>query len=842
MEQAFNNSGINAKAFSDMMEFMKFMQLQQQQQQQIKEETGTEDKEKLFNMFMMFQNFMNVQQQTQIQMQSPYMQKMVNISNISNNIITTEQNNNNIATKENDTISFSTDKKHNNQLSSFEDQQPNQYQTNISDQEQNINLNEIPPNHRYSNTHSHNLNEKELISSETPETSSNDPNTQAPQLHRPTQTERQNYDDIPIKPLNTNFMELLEQQLANEPESQINNNNPSQPKKKIVKTVHNKKVINVSKPSKNDKKYTYYTDRLQEENNQINDNSNNKHIHNSNINETNQSKQIPTKTKVTNNENENNQMQIPKNEENEIINSGMFNQDNNNDGGVDSNEKIEQIENELLKIKEEKGKLDKIKHKYEKLMQQLQKDMNEYNIQKQEFLTYKDCEMKKIQKEKMKLNQDVKSLSNLKQQNVLLTNNAKKDLEQIELLKKQLSKLQKEAEEKDNENKSIINKQQQIINQLKEKTNAQSTLDSINAQRSAAPVKTRGKSSNQKMPKSKTSIKLPQKNIINNEQEYESDNNNELNDNSNNNNNNIESYQKHKTSNNWNSNNINTNNIGNIQYKKKLPPKEPQKNGLLKTQMNSSDINIKGKNAPKIKAKPVRGTSNNLPLSSKNTNNNKNNNITDIPSQNNHDMSTETYDFVLPEQYSNPDNFSLIKTVTTSEGKVINLYTNNKREVIFPSGVRKEIFNDNHQVVYFSNGDLKQIFPDGKSVYYFHEAKTVQTTYKDGLQVFKFNGSQIEKHFPDGTKQIFFPDGSFRYILTDGYEETHYVDGTIQKVDKEGVITLENKDGTKEVKYPDGKEEFFDEKGEKVEGGFEKDEIEGNNSEVYEQGNESNEE
>ena len=44
------------------------------------------------------------------------------------------------------------------------------------------------------------------------------------------------------------------------------------------------------------------------------------------------------------------------------------------------------------------------------------------------------------------------------------------------------------------------------------------------------------------------------------------------------------------------------------------------------------------------------------------------------------------------------------------------------------------------------------------------------------------------------------------------------------------------------MKYPDGKEEFFDEKGEKVEGGFEKDEIEGNNSEVYEQGNESNEE
>ena len=40
---------------------------------------------------------------------------------------------------------------------------------------------------------------------------------------------------------------------------------------------------------------------------------------------------------MINNENENNQMQMPKNEENEIVNSGVFNQDNNNNDGVDSN-------------------------------------------------------------------------------------------------------------------------------------------------------------------------------------------------------------------------------------------------------------------------------------------------------------------------------------------------------------------------------------------------------------------------------------------------------------------------------------------------------------------------
>jgi centromere protein J len=40
--------------------------------------------------------------------------------------------------------------------------------------------------------------------------------------------------------------------------------------------------------------------------------------------------------------------------------------------------------------------------------------------------------------------------------------------------------------------------------------------------------------------------------------------------------------------------------------------------------------------------------------------------------------------------------------------------------------------------VYFANEDIKQTFPDQRVVYYFAEAQTTQTTYSDGLQVFKF--------------------------------------------------------------------------------------------------------
>jgi centromere protein J len=85
-------------------------------------------------------------------------------------------------------------------------------------------------------------------------------------------------------------------------------------------------------------------------------------------------------------------------------------------------------------------------------------------------------------------------------------------------------------------------------------------------------------------------------------------------------------------------------------------------------------------------------------------------------------------------------------------------------------------------------------------MYFFSDSKTVQTTFSDGLQIFKFNNGQIEKHFTDGKIQIKFPDGSMRYIL-DGFEETHYKNGTVQKIDKNNLCVIERKDGVKEFKY-----------------------------------------
>ena len=66
-----------------------------------------------------------------------------------------------------------------------------------------------------------------------------------------------NYDDIPIKPKHSDFIELVEKTLAND-SSAVNQTENSRPVKKIVKPTYYKKEIKISKPSKNEKKYTYY--------------------------------------------------------------------------------------------------------------------------------------------------------------------------------------------------------------------------------------------------------------------------------------------------------------------------------------------------------------------------------------------------------------------------------------------------------------------------------------------------------------------------------------------------------------------------------------------------------
>jgi len=73
---------------------------------------------------------------------------------------------------------------------------------------------------------------------------------------------------------------------------------------------------------------------------------------------------------------------------------------------------------------------------------------------------------------------------------------------------------------------------------------------------------------------------------------------------------------------------------------------------------------------------------------------------------------------------------------------------------------------------------------------------TTQTTEINGIHIYKFHNNQIEKHFPDGTKEIRFPDKIIKWIFSDGSEECVFPDGSIQTTTKDGIKKmLQNDDG-----------------------------------------------
>ena len=152
------------------------------------------------------------------------------------------------------------------------------------------------------------------------------------------------------------------------------------------------------------------------------------------------------------------------------------------------------------------------------------------------------------------------------------------------------------------------------------------------------------------------------------------------------------------------------------------------------------------------------------------------------------DDNTDGYDFVIPEKYKSKNNEKKINTIK-SDGKIIYIYDNNKKEIIFNSGVKKEVFSDGYQLIYFPNGDMKQKVPgkEGKIMYFYKETNTVETTFKNGLNIFKFNNGQIEKHYPDGSKYIIYSNGLRRKISNNGTEEifnSKESDKSEEKIDK----------------------------------------------------------
>ncbi|KAM4560742.1 centrosomal P4.1-associated protein [Fundulus diaphanus] len=153
------------------------------------------------------------------------------------------------------------------------------------------------------------------------------------------------------------------------------------------------------------------------------------------------------------------------------------------------------------------------------------------------------------------------------------------------------------------------------------------------------------------------------------------------------------------------------------------------------------------------------------------------------------------------------------EVVTHPDGKMETVLASGDRLIVFPNGTRKEVSADGLSAkVTFFNGDTKQITADQRVIYYYAEAQTTHITYPDGMEVLHFPNNQTEKHFPDGRKEITFPDQTVKNLFPDGREESVLTDGTIIQVNPDGTKEIHFNTGQKEIhtaeykrrEYPDG--------------------------------------
>ena len=484
-------------------------------------------------------------------------------------------------------------------------------------------------------------------------------------------------------------------------------------------------------------------------------------------------------------------------------------------GFVDT--KISELNYQIENMKNEHLKISDTKKEYEKLLKKLRIDMDIfYKTRENDILNFeriKGEEMKKLEKERKYQIRSVNRNNQKEAQN-------KKEREEIEQLKIQITKLQDEMKLRDQKSKMAIDK---IKKQLVEtNSNNESLLEKIKTYEDLRiknmNIKNNNKDKNKKTKTSSNNVNGIYNQNYNENQSFNDPNKNMKNitnkyGNANKSNNSNNKYQINiNNKNESNKNQIYQNKNININNNKKIP----LNNYLNKNQIEHEDEeseedeeinNISNKNQ-NIK---FNNNFNNMNSYNQNNNindfnniNNKINSTKSLPKENTN-IDSDQYDITFLPKYHSPiaNKSRLIKEEKTIDGKIIRDYQNRK-EIIFPNiGLRKEIYEDGYQISYFKNKDIKQLYPDGKEVYLYAENHTVATKFPNGLKVCKFANGQIEKSFPDGTKNVNYADGTVRNVYSDGVEEIFFNDGSLQKVDKNGIITVTYTEGIQDTIFPD---------------------------------------
>ena len=379
--------------------------------------------------------------------------------------------------------------------------------------------------------------------------------------------------------------------------------------------------------------------------------------------------------------------------------------------------KIKELENEIYFLKAENEKLSYfkaekdnifiLKGEYENLLSELNKEVENFyfikETEKKEFEKWKEEEIKKINKEK-KSSEKFGKIN----QNVIPS---RKDKDEIESLKNLISKIQDEFKIKDNNNK---------LNSDKLKRKLEESNIKIN-----------------ELNKNIEEISLKNTLIRSNSINFLKNNNNTISHNNLNsrkilNYNDINSHFNQSTNLTPSTQELNSNNDDSISNKNNFVNKSKY-NDNKKLNTNHKVVGEENINSNKsrrdskdIKEIPKKDNSdfNSSEIHNYNEINKKSSfeldkNTTKSVKFNNSleqhldlsDNDDGVYDLVFLEKYHPKKdlNLNVVKNEKLPDGKIVKFFENEKREVLFPSGVRKEIFTDGYQIVYFNNKDIKQV-------------------------------------------------------------------------------------------------------------------------------------
>lgn len=138
----------------------------------------------------------------------------------------------------------------------------------------------------------------------------------------------------------------------------------------------------------------------------------------------------------------------------------------------------------------------------------------------------------------------------------------------------------------------------------------------------------------------------------------------------------------------------------------------------------------------------------------------------------NHMSEWESFISVLgsipPANSENPSRSTIRK-----DGAKENVFSSDgRREVSFPSGLRRVVLPSGWVISFFANGDIKGLDPIKARTYYkFAEDNILAITLSGGVTYNYFAADgQLDCRLPDGTIQVRFPNGVMKQIDPDGRE------------------------------------------------------------------------